>query len=105
MRVIRTVVNADPAVRANLIAALTGDRAPGGVACAERADMVTVSFDDEVCPPELVDDLITIETHFVPAPATPPGDEAEAAGLAAVGLGEPDADASRSRERNRVGLE
>jgi hypothetical protein len=97
--VIRTVVNADPAVRANLVAALTGGRAPGGVACVERADMVTVTFDDELCPPELIDDLITIETHFVPPPPAP-----DDTGLAAVGLDEPEPDA-RSVERNLVGLE
>ena len=62
MQVIRTVVAADPAVRANLLAALAGPGAPAGiVSCFERDDVVTVSFDDEVTRPELIDDLITIE--------------------------------------------
>lgn len=100
MVVVRTVVEADPAVRANLVAALTGPGAPAGiVACSEHADLVTVSFDDSVSTAELIDDLITIETHFAPiADGAPLGDE-EAARLAAVGLGDPDLDAGRMLER------
>jgi hypothetical protein len=98
--VIRTVVEADPAVRANLVAALTGPGAPAGiVACSQHADVVTVRFDDAVSAAELIDDLITIETHFAPKPGTEPLDDEEAARLAAVGLGDPDLDAGRILER------
>lgn len=106
MQVIRTVVDPDPAVRANLVAALTGPGAPAGIAsCHERDDLVTVTFDDAVSPAELIDDLITIETHFVPSTETGPLDDEEVARLAAVGLADPDLDASRILERHLVGLE
>jgi hypothetical protein len=106
VQVIRTVVAADPAVRANLVAALAGPGAPAGiVSCFEREDVVTVSFDDEVTRPELIDDLITIESHFVPASGTEPLDDEEAAHLAAVGLADPELDASRILERKLAGLE
>lgn len=100
MVVVRSVVEADPAVRANLVAALTGPGAPAGiVGCSERDDVVTVRFDDAVSQASLIDDLITIETHFVPkADGTALGDE-EAADLAAIGLGDPDLDAERILER------
>ncbi len=105
MQVIRTVVAADPAVRANLLAALAGPGAPVGiVSCFEREDVVTVSFDDDVTSPELIDDLITIESHFVPASGEPVDDE-EAARLASVGLADPELDASRILERHLAGLE
>jgi hypothetical protein len=98
--VIRTVVEADPAVRANLVAALTGPGAPAGiVACSQRDDLVTVSFDDDVSAAELIDDLITIESHFVPIADGVPLGDAKAANLAAVGLGDPDLDADRILER------
>jgi hypothetical protein len=106
VQVVRTVVAADPAVRANVLAALAGPGAPAGVvACFERGDTVSVSFDDEVTPIELIDDLITIETHFVPNAETEPLDDEEAAHLAAVGLADPELDASRILERHLVGLE
>jgi hypothetical protein len=106
MQVVRTVVTADPAVRANLVAALNGPGAPSGiVSCFQRDDVVTVSFDDEVTRAELIDDLITIESHFVPEAETEPLDDEEAARLAAVGLADPELDASRILERHLVGLE
>ncbi len=108
VQVVRTVVAADPAVRANVLAALAGPGAPAGiVACFERDDVVSVSFDDEVTPIELIDDLITIETHFVPGTEdeAEPLDDEEAAHLAAVGLADPELDASRILERHLVGLE
>jgi hypothetical protein len=106
VQVVRTVVAADPAVRANLLAALAGPGAPAGVvSCFERDDLVTVSFDDEVTRPELIDDLITIESHFVPAAAAEPLDDEAAAHLASVGLADPALDASRILERHLVGLE
>jgi hypothetical protein len=106
VHVVRTVVVADPAVRANLLAALAGPGAPAGiVSCFERDDMVSVSFDDEITHAELIDDLITIETHFVPNAETGVLDDEEAARLAAVGLADPELDASHILERQLVGLE
>ena len=103
---VRTVVAAAPAVRANLLSALAGPGAPAGIAsCFERDDLVTVSFDDEVTAPELIDDLITIESHFVPPAESAPLDDERAAHLAAVGLADPELDASRILERHLVGLE
>jgi hypothetical protein len=103
--VIRTVVNPDPAARRNLVAALTGPGAPVGVrACVERDDLVSVTFDDAVTRSELIDDLITIETHFVAAGVDGLDDD-EAARLAGIGLDEPDLDATRILERYVVGLE
>jgi hypothetical protein len=103
--VVRTVVNPDPAARRNLVAAMTGPGAPVGVrACVERDDLVSVTFDDAVTRAELIDDLITIETHFVAGDGAGLDDD-EAARLAGVGLDEPDLDASRILERYLVGLE
>jgi hypothetical protein len=106
VQVIRTVVAPDSAVRANLVAALTGPGAPAGIAsCVERDDLVRVTFDDAITAAELVDDLITIETHFVAdAGSEALGDE-EAARLASVGLVDPGLDAARILERHLVGLE
>jgi hypothetical protein len=98
-------VTPDAAVRANVIDALSGPGAPAGVvACFERDDIVSVRFDDEVTPAELIDDLITIESHFVPQPGAALDDD-EIARLAAVGLADPGIDASRILERHLVGLE
>jgi hypothetical protein len=98
-------VTPDAAIRANVIDALSGPGAPAGVvACFERDDVVSVRFDDEVTPAELIDDLITIESHFVPH-AGEERDDDEIARLAAVGLADPDIDASRILERHLVGLE
>ena len=106
MLVVRTVVAPDPAVRANLVAAFSAAGAPAGVAsCVERDDTVAVVFDDAISPAELIDDLITIETHFVPHPSDEPLGDEEAAHLASVGLGDPELDASRILERHLAGLE
>jgi hypothetical protein len=106
VKVVRTVVAADPAVRANILAALAGPGAPAGIAsCFERDDVVSVSFDDEITRPELIDDLITIESTFVAPAENEPLDDEEAARLAAVGLADPELDASRILERHLVGLE
>jgi hypothetical protein len=106
--VVRTIVTADPAIRANVIDALSGPGAPAGiVACFERDDIVSVRFDDEITAAELIDDLITIESHFVPgAPnESDAADDDHIARLAAVGLADPELDASRILERHLVGLE
>ncbi len=89
------------------MSALTGPGAPAGVlSCFERDDCVTIRFDDEITQSELIDDLITIESCFVPAPAeSVPMDDEEAAHLASVGLADPELDASRVLERHLVGLE
>ncbi len=106
MLVVRSIVTPDAAVRANLIAALSGPGAPVGViACFERSDVVTVQFDDAVTAAALIDDLITIETHFVPAADGGPLEDEEIARLCAVGLADPQIDASRILERRLVGLE
>jgi hypothetical protein len=79
VQVVRTVVAADPAVRANLLSALAGPGAPAGIiSCFERNDVVTVGFDDEITRAEVIDDLITIETHFVPTAESDPFDDEEA---------------------------
>ncbi len=84
-----------PPSRANLLAALAGPGAPAGIiSCFERNDMVTVGFDDEITRAEAIDDLITIETHFVSADAAP-------AGNAPLN----DDEASHFLERHEVGLE
>jgi hypothetical protein len=104
--VVRTIVTADPAIRANVIDALSGPGAPAGiVACFERDDVVSVRFDDEITPAELIDDLITIESHFVPGGASADPGDSEIARLASVGLADPDIDAGRILERHLVGLE
>jgi hypothetical protein len=105
--VTKTVVNADPAVRANLVSALAGDGAPVGVrSCTERDDRVTVAFDDAVTPAELIDDLITIESHFaVTESSDVPMSDEQAAQLASVGLGDPELDVNRILERHLAGLE
>ncbi len=106
MLVVRTIVTPDPAIRANVIDALSGPGAPAGiVACFERDDIVSVRFDDEITPASLIDDLITIESHFVPGAALDESDDDGIAHLAAAGLADPDLDASRILERHLVGLE
>lgn len=106
MHVVRTIVTPDPAVRANLVSALAGPGAPVGItSCFERDDCVTIAFDDAVTRTELIDDLITIESHFVPDVEAAPIEDEEAARLASVGLADPELDASRVLERHLVGLE
>jgi hypothetical protein len=109
VQVIRTIVIADPAIRANVVEALTGSGAPVGILrCSERDDVISVRFDDEVTSADLIDDLLTIESHFAAGPAGGGAVEAadeEIARLASVGLADPDIDASRILERHLVGLE
>lgn len=88
------------------MSALAGPGAPVGVlSCFERDDCVTISFDDEITRSELIDDLITIESHFVPVAEAAPMEDDEAAHLASVGLADPELDASRVLERHLAGLE
>lgn len=96
MIVTRTVSLADPLARANVADALRGPGGPVGVIdVAEDGPVVTVRFDDAVTAPDLIDDLVAIESVFVPARS--PRDIAvdEAAAIAAAGLGDPELDASR----------
>ncbi len=87
MLVIRTVVASDPAVRASVVAAFAGPDAPAGVrSCVERGDIVSIAFDDAVARTEAIDDLITLESHFV---GEPPDDR----------------ELARAAERRQAGLE
>jgi hypothetical protein len=56
---------------------------------------VTVRFDDAVSAAELVDDLIAIESVFVPAHVLRELAVDEAAAIAAAGLGDPELDGTR----------
>jgi hypothetical protein len=92
----RTVNLADPLARANVIDALRGPGAPAGVTeVAEDGTFVTVRFDDAVSAPELIDDLIAIESVFVPARILRDMAVEEAAAIAAAGLGDPELNATR----------
>ncbi|MBV8298994.1 MAG: hypothetical protein JO083_05580 [Candidatus Eremiobacteraeota bacterium] len=96
MIVSRTVELADPLARANVIDALCGPGAPAGVTeVAESGTAVTVRFDDAVSAAELVDDLIAIESLFVPAKFMRDLAVDEAAAIAAAGLGDPELNATR----------
>jgi hypothetical protein len=94
--VTRTVSLADPLARANVADALRGPGGPVGVIdVAEDGPTVTVRFDDAVTAPDLIDDLVAIESVFVPARTDRDLAFDEAAAIAAAGLGDPDLDASR----------
>lgn len=96
MIITRTVSLADPLARANVVEALRGPGGPVRVLdVGEDGADVTVRFDDAVTAAELIDDLVAIESVFVPARS--PVDLAleEAAAIAAAGLGDPELNASR----------
>jgi hypothetical protein len=94
--VARTVLLADPLARANVVEALGGPGAPVGVIdVVEEAGVVTVRFDDAVTEPDMIDDLVAIESIFVPAHVTRDFTVEEAAAIAAAGLGDPELDATR----------
>lgn len=96
MIVTRTVDLADPLARANVIDALRGPGGPVGVIdLAENGPAVTVRFDDAITAAELIDDLIAIESLFVPERTARELDDDEAAAIAAAGLGDPELDRSR----------
>ena len=100
MIVNRTVLLVDPLARANVVDALRGPGGPVGVTeVLEDGPSVTVRFDDAITAPELIDDLIAIESVFVPAAATARDLSIEdAAARAAAGLGDPELDARRILE-------
>ena len=96
MIVTRTVNLADPLARANVVDALRGPGGPVGVIdVGEDGPTVTVRFDDAVTAAELIDDLVAIESVFVPARTTEELAFEEAAAIAAAGLGDPELNASR----------
>ncbi|HTD36486.1 MAG TPA: hypothetical protein VK669_03140 [Candidatus Limnocylindrales bacterium] len=96
MIVTRTVNLADPLARANVLDALRGPGGPVGVLdVGEDGANVTVRFDDAVTAAELIDDLVAIESVFVPERTPEELAFEEAAAIAAAGLGDPELNASR----------
>jgi hypothetical protein len=94
--VTRTVSLADPLARANVADALRGPGGPVGVIdVAEDGPTVTVRFDDAVTEADLIDDLVAIESVFVPARSERDLAIDEAAAIAAAGLGDPELDGTR----------
>jgi len=94
--VTRTVNLADPLARANVVEALQGPGGPVGVIdLAENGTAVTVRFDDAVTAPDIIDDLIVIESVFVPGRSERELALDEAAAIAAAGLGDPELDVTR----------
>jgi hypothetical protein len=92
----RTVTLADPLARANVIDALRGPGGPAGVTeVTADGPAVTVRFDDALTAPDVVDDLIAIESVFVPARILRDMAVDEAAAIAAAGLGDPELDGTR----------
>ena len=92
----RIATIADPLARANVYQALSGDGRPAGVErCEVRGDDVIVTYDDAVSSAQLIDDLIVIESTFVPEHTAPIEDTNTATEAAARGLGDADIDASR----------
>lgn len=88
-----------------MVAAFSGPGAPRGVrSCTEHGFDIVITFDDAVSLPELIDDLITIETLFVAAYGDSELSPAEAAAIAATGLGDPDLTVGRILEMNLEGL-
>lgn len=96
MIVSRTVTLADPLARANVAEALRGPGGPLGVLeVVEDGPVLAVRFDDAISAPDLIDDLIAIESVFVPARSSAELAADEAAAMAAVGLADPELDAGR----------
>ncbi|HEY0613389.1 MAG TPA: hypothetical protein VGC96_02065 [Candidatus Elarobacter sp.] len=99
MIVTRTVSLTDPLARANVIDALRGPGGPVGVIdVGEEGSTVTVRFDDAVTESDLIDDLVAIESVFVPARSRADVALEEAAAIAAAGLGDPELNATRILE-------
>jgi hypothetical protein len=89
----------DPLVRANVVDALGGPGGPVGVLdVVEDGSSVVVRFDDAITAAELVDDLLAIESVFVPVQSTRALAIEDAAARAAAGLGDPELAANRILE-------
>ena len=96
MIVSRTVLLVDPLARANVVEALSGAGGPAGIVdVTVEGPELTVRFDDMVTAPDLIDDLVAIESIFVPARTQRELAIDEAAAIAAAGLGDPDLDGTR----------
>lgn len=96
MIVTRTVNLIDRLARENVVDALRGSGGPVGVLdVAEHGTTLTVRFDDAVTASELIDDIVAIESVFVPARDERERSAGEAAAIAAAGLGDPELDGSR----------
>jgi hypothetical protein len=97
--VTRTVDLTDPLARANVVDALSGPGRPAGVTdVVEDGTQVTVRFDDAISAPDLIDDLVAIESVFVPARSRAQLAMDGAAAMAAAGLADPDLDVTRILE-------
>lgn len=96
MIVSRTVRLADPLARANVVESLGGPGGPVGIVeVREEGQTIVVRFDDAITAPQLVDDLVAIESVFVPAKNDGPLPLDEATALAAAGLEDPELDETR----------
>jgi hypothetical protein len=92
----RTVTIADPLARANVFGAFSGPGRPTGVTrCDIHGDDLVVTYDDDISSAQLIDDLIVIESTFVPERSATDADADAIAAGAARGLGDPQIDASR----------
>jgi hypothetical protein len=95
----RTVPLVDPLARANVAEALRGAGGPAGVTeVVEDGVTLTVRFDDAITAADLIDDLIAIESVFVPDRTARELSIEEAAARAAAGLGDPGLEAGRILE-------
>jgi hypothetical protein len=94
--VTRSVTLPEPLARANVAEALRGPGGPVGVLdVAESGPTLTVRFDDAVTVPELIDDLVAIESVFVSARSKRELALEEAVAIAAAGLGDSQLDPTR----------
>ena len=99
MIVTRTVNLTDALARANVVDAFRGAGAPVGVTeVVEDGPAIVVRFDDAITAPELIDDLIAIESLFVAAHGQDEMTLEAAAARASAGLGDPELDAGRILE-------
>lgn len=96
MIVTRTVDLSDPLARANVVDAFRGPGRPAGVTeVVVDGTRVTLHFDDAVSEPDLIDDLVAIESVFVPAHSQGALAIEAAAAMAAAGLADPELDVTR----------
>jgi hypothetical protein len=92
----RTVTVLDSLARANVVDALAGAGAPVGVVdCVVEGARVTVRFDADRTPADIIDLLIAIEMTAPTRPDARPRDLAEAITIASRGLADPALDSAR----------